>query len=154
MVAGRVSPQPPADHLRKAARFLGTARILLGDGDGEGATSAAYYSVLHTTLALLATRGIATETHSGARQQLGLHFIRPGALPIRLGREIAQLQAQRAMADYDVTTPIDLDGGREICRLAGTVIEPMLGLLAEALGADSPVVVEVQQALTALAVGT
>lgn len=146
-----MSPNPPSDHLRKAARFLGTARNALDDGDGEAATSAAYFAVLHTTLALLATRGIATETPGGARQQLGLHFIRAGMLPARLGRELAQLQAQRAVADYDVTTPIDLAGGQEVCRLAGHALEPMLALLAELLGADAAAVVEVKAAAAALA---
>lgn len=123
---------PAGDHLVKATRFLGTARTLLRAGDGEAVISACYYACLHVVEALLATRGLAADTHRGVRQLLSLHFIKDGPLTVELGRDYGRLMADRDLADYGLGAPLDLAVGASSVRLALSVLRPLFAALSQA----------------------
>lgn len=103
--------------------------------------SACYYACLHVVKALLATRGIAADTHRGVRQLLSLHFIKDGPLTVELGRDYGRLMADRDLADYGLGAPLDLAVGADSVRLALSVLRPLFVALGHA-GESGVVLVE------------
>lgn len=82
--------------------------------------------------ALLATRGIAADTHRGVRQMLPLHFIRNGPLTVELGRDHGQSMSDRDLADYGLGASLDLAAGANSAQLVLPVLRPLLAALSHA----------------------
>ncbi len=65
-----------------------------------------YYACYYAITALLLSKDIKVQTHSGARQMFGLHFIKPGLIDNKLGKFYSDLFDKRQMCDYDDFTDI------------------------------------------------
>lgn len=126
-----VKPGTAAEHALKAAGFVKAARVLLQGGLAERATAEAYYAAFHVAQALLATAGLAAETHGGVHTLLARHFVKDGPLPPGLPRTLSHLMADRLLADYGVDRQIDAAGGRDAARGAVGIIGAMLPVLRE-----------------------
>jgi len=59
-----------------------------------------YYSCFYAVIALLLKNNIETQTHDGARTQLGLHFVKPGRIDKRFGKLFTKLFDLRLKGDY------------------------------------------------------
>lgn len=95
----------PGEHLGKAARALASARLLLADGDTDGACNRAYYAMFDAArAALLAVSPDIDQaifkTHRGLIANFGLKLVKPGRLPADLGRGLNQVEHIRLLADY------------------------------------------------------
>jgi uncharacterized protein (UPF0332 family) len=89
----------------KAAKALGSARLLLKAGDSDGATNRAYYAMFDAAIAALSWAGVGTtqdqpKTHSGLIANFGLRLVQTGRLPAELGRSLNRVQELRLTADY------------------------------------------------------
>ena len=60
-----------------------------------------YYACYYAVSTLLLQENIKTQTHAGARQMLGLHFIQTNQLSRDLGRFYNDLYDKRQTSDYD-----------------------------------------------------
>jgi uncharacterized protein (UPF0332 family) len=144
-------PDAVAARVRRATRHLGTARRLIADGLPDGAAHALYFAAFHLVQGLLATAGIAPETHRGTQQMFSLHFVRPGLVPEDFGLRFNQLLGQRGLADYGLGDDVTMASVREardsLCQMAPV----LLALLRERAGeADLPLA-EAEAAAAALA---
>ncbi|MDO9711442.1 HEPN domain-containing protein, partial [Paracraurococcus lichenis] len=108
-----VKPGGPAEHLGKAAEFLASVAVLLRAGLAARAASDAYYAAFHAAQALLATAGLAAETHAGVHTLLARHFVKDGPLPASLSRDLTHLMADRLLADYGVEQEMTAATARE-----------------------------------------
>ena len=86
--------------LQRARRYLDTAALVLNDGDFESAVSRAYYAMFYVARALLEQKDITPKTHSGLRNQFGLHFIKTGDLPERFAAMLNNAEDLRNLAEY------------------------------------------------------
>lgn len=93
--------------LKIAREALRAARLLLDSGLIRDATSRAYYAVFHAAKALLASRRIHAESHSGLKALFGLHFVDKGLVERPLGQVLSELMDLREASDYDAWTPLD-----------------------------------------------
>jgi uncharacterized protein (UPF0332 family) len=59
-----------------------------------------YYSCYYIVSALLLKNNIDTKTHSGLKNQLNLHFVKPGLLSLESGRLYSDLIDSRQKGDY------------------------------------------------------
>jgi uncharacterized protein (UPF0332 family) len=121
-----VRPGSAAEHLAKALDFTETAVLVLDAKRWERATSCTYYAVFHTAQALLATIGVAAETHAGVLSQVALHFVKDGPLPEGSSRLLSLLQNDRLLADYGVRREITRATAVTDAREATTLIGAML----------------------------
>ena len=92
-------------HIRKAARALASARLLLNDGDTEGACNRAYYSMFDAAnAALLITGSLTTDLlpkkHSSLIGAFGRYMVKTGNAPADLGSAINKVEQLRRLADY------------------------------------------------------
>jgi len=60
-----------------------------------------YYAAYYAASALLIAHGIQTKSHDGCIGQFGLHFIKPGILPMEKGKLFRKLFTMRLTGDYD-----------------------------------------------------
>jgi len=73
----------PEQHLAKAERALASARLLLQDGDPDGACNRAYYAMFDAAqAAIMEVRPeidqASIKTHRGLIAAFGLHLVKPG----------------------------------------------------------------------------
>lgn len=93
------------DLLTKAIRAAASAKVLLDNGDADGACNRAYYAMYDAArAALLASSssiapGIA-KTHSGLISAFSLHLVKTGRVPIALGKTLNRAEELRLIADY------------------------------------------------------
>lgn len=91
--------------LELADRSLRSARLLLGDGDGNGSINRLYYGLYHAVRAALVYRNIVPpKSHSGLIAAFGSNFVRTGEFPISLGKLINRVEQVRLLADYSGDT--------------------------------------------------
>ncbi|MDR4306158.1 HEPN domain-containing protein [Chelatococcus sambhunathii] len=91
--------------MAKAERALTTASVVLDDGDSDAAAGRAYYAAFNAARAALASVAEvdpeAIKTHSGLIARFSEALIRTGVVGADLGRTLAVLAKDRAVADYD-----------------------------------------------------
>ncbi|MBB5014566.1 HEPN domain-containing protein [Rehaibacterium terrae] len=95
----------PAVLIAKACRACESARLLLAAGDIDGACNRAYYAMFDAARAALfggpaAIPPETVKTHSGLIAAFGLNLVKPGLVPLALGRAINWAEDLRLMADY------------------------------------------------------
>lgn len=95
----------PDEYLVKATRALASAKLLMADGDLEGACNRAYYAMFdaaHAALLRLEQQINPAEikTHRGLIAAFGKYLVKPGLLAVELGRSLNQVEQIRLLADY------------------------------------------------------
>lgn len=95
----------PDELMRKARQAIVSAKALHQLGDVDGAVNRAYYAMFDAARAALLHSGApvgpdVARTHSGLITAFGLHLVKPGHLPIELGRAINRAEELRLVADY------------------------------------------------------
>ncbi|AHE99170.1 HEPN domain-containing protein [Thioalkalivibrio paradoxus] len=94
----------PDAFLGKAARAITSAKLLLEDGDVDGACNRAYYAMFDAAKAALLHAATADppvgRTHGGLIAAFSLHLVKTGLLPVALGRSLNRAHEVRQVADY------------------------------------------------------
>jgi len=86
--------------IQRATTYLRSAEVLFEEEDFESLVSRTYYAMFYMARALLQQKGIETKTHSGLRQQFGLHFVKDGPMSTRFARMLDETEDLRALAEY------------------------------------------------------
>lgn len=84
-----------ADYMAKAYRALASARLLLADGDTEGACNRAYYAMFDAAQAVLlhdepSLNPASTKTHRGLIAAFGERLVKTGRVPVDFGRQLTR----------------------------------------------------------------
>lgn len=103
----------PSELMDKASRALISGRLLLADGDIDGACNRAYYAMFDAARAALlftdsnTSRATLPKTHAGLISAFSLQLVRTGILPGDLGKNLNRAAEIRFIADYtgDEVTP-------------------------------------------------
>jgi uncharacterized protein (UPF0332 family) len=106
----------PGDYMSKAHRAVSSARLLLTDGDADGACNRAYYAMFDAAhAALLAANPdldpATLKTHRGLIAAVGERLVKAGRISADLGRSLNQVEQVRLLADYTGES-IDLEKAR------------------------------------------
>ena len=91
--------------LERARRTANSAKLLLDAGDMRSACNRVYYAMFDAArAALLADADNAKpdgiKTHAGIVSAFSLHLIKPGLLPVNLGKDLSRVDQIRLAADY------------------------------------------------------
>jgi uncharacterized protein (UPF0332 family) len=92
-----------------------------------------YYSCFYAVIALLADQEIEVQSHSGARQMFGLHFIKTGKIDPETGRFLARLFDLRQTGDYDDFIDFDREKVMELLEPANNLISTIEHVLGKEL---------------------
>lgn len=113
-----VIAQTVADEIRAAKDCMAATMNNLTGAYGKAygrCLSDLYYACYHLARALLASKGIAANSHEAVQKLLALHFVKPAALPRDTTAKLNDLMDKRHVADYRPYIPIgteDLAGFR------------------------------------------
>lgn len=99
--------------MRKARQAAESARALYAISDMDGACNRAYYAMFDAARAALIQAGAPVQaeiakTHGGLITAFSLHLVKPGLLPLNLGRAINRAEDLRLLADY-TSDPMDAE---------------------------------------------
>jgi uncharacterized protein (UPF0332 family) len=87
--------------IKKANRYLKSAKLLLKDGDYESSVSRTYYSMFYSAQAMLLTKNLSFSSHKSVISAFGENFIKTGILPKDMGREFNRAFEKRQIGDYE-----------------------------------------------------
>ncbi len=87
--------------LRKAAKSLEAARVLISEGLNGFAAARAYYAMFYAAEALLQSKGLSFSKHSAVHAAYAVQFTVTGVLPAHLHRYLLEAQEARHFGDYD-----------------------------------------------------
>lgn len=119
------------DAIARAERYLKTADMLIEDGDYESSVSRSYYAMFFVARALLRQVGSEPQTHSGIRNQFGLHFVKEGPLSERFAGMLNDAEEMRTLADYAEEFVLTKENAQVTLRDAEDFVEQMSGLLRD-----------------------
>jgi len=100
-----LTPQQEA-LLRKAARRIRSARVLVVEGDYDSAVSRAYYAMFYVAEALLLSKGLAYSKHSAVIAAFGKEYAKEGVLPVELHAHPREASDARNVADYQADSDL------------------------------------------------
>ena len=100
-----MTPQQEA-LLRKAARRIRSARVLVVEGDYDSAVSRAYYATFYVAEGLLLSKGLAYSKHSAVIAAFGKEFAKEGVLPAELHAHLREASDARNVADYQADSDL------------------------------------------------
>jgi uncharacterized protein (UPF0332 family) len=120
-----------ADALARAERYLNTAELLIDEGDYASSVSRSYYAMFYVARALLKREGSEPSTHSGLRNQFGLHLVKEGSLSERFAQMLNDAEDLRTLADYAEEFVITKEDARTTRRDAEAFVERVGGLLRD-----------------------
>lgn len=89
------------NRIETAYKTLEAAKVLVENGFWNSAVNRLYYSVFYVVNAILVKHEIITQSHSGAKSQFSLHFIKTGKLDKKYGKLLAELFDWRQKGDYE-----------------------------------------------------
>jgi uncharacterized protein (UPF0332 family) len=87
--------------IKKANRYLKSAKLLLKDGDYESSVSRTYYAMFYSAQAMLLTKNLSFSSHKSVISAFGKNFIKTGILPKDMGRELNRAFEKRQIGDYE-----------------------------------------------------
>ena len=108
---------------RRAEETFDEALILAEKEKWNAVLNRLYYSCFYAVISLLLRNNIETQTHSGARTQFGLNFIKTGKIDKKYGKLFTKLFDLRQKGDYGDLFDFDK-----------TVVEPLMEQVKEFVG--------------------
>ena len=92
--------------IKRAERYLRSARLLLIDGDYESCVSRTYYAMFYAAEAALLTKGLSFSSHKGVISEFGKQFVKTSIFPKEAGRVLNKIFEKREISDYSYTFTI------------------------------------------------
>ena len=74
--------------VERAKKYLGSAEILLKEGDYESSVSRTYYAMFYCAQAMLLTKNMSFSSHKGVISAFGEYFVKNRYFPERDGERV------------------------------------------------------------------
>lgn len=100
--------------IKRAEKYLKSAKILLDTEDYESSVSRVYYAMFYSAEALLLTEGLSFSSHRGVISAFGERFIKSGIFPREMGKEFNRAFEKRQLGDYGYTFVISKEEAEEV----------------------------------------
>jgi len=107
----------------RSEESLDDALILAENGKWNTVVNRLYYSCFYAVISLLLKIDIETQSHDGARNQFGLHFIKTGKVDKKYGKLFTKLFDLRQKGDYGDLYDYD-----------EKIVKPLIGQVKEFIG--------------------
>lgn len=95
-------PKEDLIHYRidRARETLEEANLMYKNGYLHGAANRPYYACFYAVLALLARHDLSSSKHSGVMGLLNREFVKPGRIPLEMGKFYSRVFDARSEGDY------------------------------------------------------
>jgi uncharacterized protein (UPF0332 family) len=115
--------------MEKSQKTFAEIALLLSNGLWHTAVNRLYYACYYAVGALLVQNGIETHSHNGVINQMGLHFVRTGVLPVEQGKFYQRLFELRQTGDYSDWITIEEEDVKPLVDKAALFIHSIEKLL-------------------------
>lgn len=115
--------------ITKARNTFRETDLLITNNLWNTAVNRLYYACYYAVSALLISKEIETQTHAGARQMFGLHFIKSGLIELSLGKFYSRLFDLRQTGDYDDFLDFSEDDALDLLEPADRLITHIESIL-------------------------
>lgn len=95
------------DLIRKAKKFLKTAKLAFDSEDYDSCVSRCYYAMFFMAEAVLLTKNLRASSHKGVISLFGEHFVKTGIFEKELGKAFRQAYDKRLIGDYGIGFTVD-----------------------------------------------
>jgi len=102
--------------VKRAQKYMQSARILLEHKDFESSVSRTYYAMFYCAQAALLTKNLSFSSHKGVISGFGEHFVKTDIFPRKMGRELNRAFEKRQIGDYDYTFVISNEDAEQMLR--------------------------------------
>lgn len=99
---------------QQAKRSIASAKLLVNDGDFEGAANRTYYAVFHGMRSVLALAQKDFSKHSGVISYFRREYIKTGIFPVEASTIIGEAFDIRSDSDYDDEYDVTEDEIRDL----------------------------------------
>ena len=86
--------------LEKAEEAFQAAILLAANNQWNAAINRLYYAAFYAVTGLLVQNNIETKSHSGVKTQFFMLFVKPGTIPLEMGKLYSDLFDWRQKGDY------------------------------------------------------
>ncbi len=115
--------------VRKAEKFVDTAKMLLDYGDYDSCVSRCYYAMFFLVEAVLMTKGLRPTSHKGAITLFGQHFVKLGVFDRELGKVLTEAYDKRLLGDYAVGISISREEAEDLLARCERFLDELKGYL-------------------------
>jgi uncharacterized protein (UPF0332 family) len=116
--------------LDRAYETIKEAEVMRRESFFNASVNRLYYACYYAAVALLLQNDIPSQSHSGVRAMLGLHFVSKGLLSVQEGKVFSTLFEKRHSGDYDDFVYCDAEMVDELLPKAKSFIDSVANLLA------------------------
>lgn len=109
---------------------LRRAQLDLKEDFIRGAISSSYYVVLHSSRALLLSKGIVPKSHKGVLTMLSKEIIKKSLLPKEYSKKINEMFKERLVADYDASEDFVPKDAKEAIEFAEVFYEKVKKIIS------------------------
>lgn len=118
-----------AYRMERSCGSMKEAELMAQGGFYNASINRLYYACYYVAVALLLQNNIITQTHSGVKTMLGMHFTAKGKLSISATKTFTTLFEKRHSGDYDDFVYCDQEMFDELYPKAEAFIEEVKGLI-------------------------
>lgn len=104
------------EELRQSRERLEAAKILFQNEKHEDAVNRGYYSMFHSSKALLKTREKSPKTHKGLIREFGKTFVKSGEVPKRYAVMLSKAESLREDSDYGLDSEVGAEEAGDLIR--------------------------------------
>lgn len=119
-------------NLERAESSLQAARLLFDAQYSDDVASRAYYAAFHAASALLLSKNLSFNSHSGVLRAVGLNFVKTGQLDRHHGRDLNWLAELRQVGDYGESRHVTTDEAQTAITVAESFLAQVRSILNSA----------------------
>ena len=116
-------------NLNRSDAALNAAQVLLESQLFDDAASRTYYAVFYAASALLLSKSLKFNSHSGVLRAISLNFIKTGQLDQRVGKDLNWLAELRQVGDYGETKHVNQELAEQALSFATQFVTQIKTLL-------------------------
>lgn len=117
--------------LERARQTLAEAEVLIREGFLHGAVNRLYYACFYAVSALLRSENRFSSKHSGVIARFDQYWIKPGRLPVEMGRFYRSLFELRQQGDYANVLLVSREQTEQILEQSRSFIDSVENCLRE-----------------------
>jgi len=96
-------------YIENAKEMLGVAQLNLDNGFYASAVNRAYYAIFYAANAMLATKGLARNKHSGVMSAFRQYFVKTNKIEKDFSNIYGRVFEDRNISDYDIHLAVEVD---------------------------------------------
>ena len=119
------------EEIKLAVEMLNDAQLMYTNKRLKSTVNRAYYAMFHATKAALLSRGTDCQSHAGALNRFGEHFIKKGLLDERFAKILHRAYRLREKSDYSPAFTIETAEVEKLIKEAKEFVKAIKSLLVK-----------------------